>query len=369
MSEVNFDNVKITSEFTSEVGTLTSGETLGELFGKTAGHISNGGNPHNVTAAQVGAYTKDEADALIPTTLPANGGDSDTVGGYTPAQLLNISPNLLINPDFSINQRGQTTYTGASVYTADKWKTNGDSKTQVTISDAGIKLGFTDGSSPTGKASIIQTLENPVTGKVAISFKVAEAGAPEKLSCTLQYYSGGKTVTSNSASRVYESDHVYSFTRTIPDGATSVAIILCGANAAESSSSADSYTVFEWVKLEVGSISTSFSPPDPATELVKCRRYYLGEYRNHSLLGYPLSANVWFVPLPASMKPDVSPWYRGTFSVVKFDDSGGTTTLLESTQYLSPSRWGTNGIIVTNASGTTLTEEGILVAEGGFCAE
>ena len=30
----------------------------------------------------------------------------------------------------------------------------------------------------------------------------------------------------------------------------------------------------EWVKLELGSIATQFVPPDPATELLKCQRYY-----------------------------------------------------------------------------------------------
>ena len=30
----------------------------------------------------------------------------------------------------------------------------------------------------------------------------------------------------------------------------------------------------EWVKLEVGQVATQFIPPDPATELMKCQKYY-----------------------------------------------------------------------------------------------
>ena len=32
--------------------------------------------------------------------------------------------------------------------------------------------------------------------------------------------------------------------------------------------------VISWAKLEIGSVATTFIPPDPATELMKCRRYY-----------------------------------------------------------------------------------------------
>ena len=32
--------------------------------------------------------------------------------------------------------------------------------------------------------------------------------------------------------------------------------------------------VLNWVKAEIGSVATLFVPPDPATELTKCQRYY-----------------------------------------------------------------------------------------------
>lgn len=50
---------------------------------------------------------------------------------------LSYRPNLLINGDFQVNQRGQNTYTslGTTIYTVDMWKINNGS---VTVNDDGI---------------------------------------------------------------------------------------------------------------------------------------------------------------------------------------------------------------------------------------
>ena len=44
----------------------------------------------------------------IPTSLPADGGNADTVGGKSAEELIQSNPNLLLNPDFKINQRGKS---------------------------------------------------------------------------------------------------------------------------------------------------------------------------------------------------------------------------------------------------------------------
>ena len=38
---------------------------------------------------------------------------------------------------------------------------------------------------------------------------------------------------------------------------------------------ADNYIDIMWTKAELGSIATLFTPPDPATELAKCQRYFV----------------------------------------------------------------------------------------------
>ena len=40
--------------------------------------------------------------------------------------------------------------------------------------------------------------------------------------------------------------------------------------------------IVEWVKLELGSVATPFVPPDPASELVKCQRYFYSVFNKDS---------------------------------------------------------------------------------------
>lgn len=71
---------------------------------KTPGHISNKSNPHGVTPAQIGAYTKEEVSSLL---------------------LEKPNPNLLDNWYFGnpVNQRGLRSYANSSgFYGIDRWR-------------------------------------------------------------------------------------------------------------------------------------------------------------------------------------------------------------------------------------------------------
>ena len=65
-----------------------------------------------------------------------------------------------------------------------------------------------------------------------------------------------------------------------------------------------------WVKLEIGSIATPFTPPDPAIELLKCQRYYYqitnkrGSAYTPIAMGYAKSADIFdsLISLPVSMR-------------------------------------------------------------------
>ena len=48
----------------------------------------------------------------------------DTVGGKSAEELIQSNPNLLLNPDFKVNQRGKSEYgyDGGDRYTVDRWK-------------------------------------------------------------------------------------------------------------------------------------------------------------------------------------------------------------------------------------------------------
>lgn len=127
------------------------------------------------------------------------------------------NPNLLINPDFRINQRkagGTITTPG---YFVDRWKLVDGT---VTInSDGSLWLNGT----------IQQTLESAV---------------------------GTDTFASASTGTVSYDDSTNIFTLTA------------------------SGEVISWAKLEIGSLETQFVSPDPTTELLKCQRYYQRYYAN-----------------------------------------------------------------------------------------
>ena len=123
------------------------------------------------------------------------------------------NPNLLINGDFKINQRQQTTYNTVGKYTVDRWKLVSGS---VTVSDGGIILN--------GKIS--QTLENPQSG----TFTASADESNGKVSAT---YADG--VFTLSASNV----------------------------------------LIKWAKLELGSVKTPFIPKTPSVEFNDCHRFYV----------------------------------------------------------------------------------------------
>lgn len=200
----------------------------------------------------------------FPTSLPANGGNADTLDGLH-ANEIAINPNLLINPDFRINQRGSTSYSSAG-YSVDGWKfyTNGsgnsgsyDAKTHVL---SGSVLD-TDGY----YANMQQYIEEPArfAGKVmTLSASMLELNKPALIQV---WRTEGTTLTGVAATSYnLEPDKVLTFT--MPSDLTETSKI-CTVLQTRGS------VKLNWAKLEQGSIATPFCPPDPATELAKCQRY------------------------------------------------------------------------------------------------
>ena len=149
--------------------------------------------------------------------------NADTVGGLA-ANEIATNPNLLINPDFKINQRGETDFSvtyhqGTPIsqsqkYTVDRWRIMDG---RANISNGKFAL--------TG--TIIQVLENSIGGDFTATVS-AESGT-----ATASYDDSTKTFS------------------------------IVGNNA-----------VLNWAKLEYGSNATQFIPPDTATELLKCERFF-----------------------------------------------------------------------------------------------
>lgn len=172
------------------------------------------------------------------------------------------NPNLLINPDFRINQRGQAEYT--SGYTVDRWYSPG--KCSAAPISGGVKLTSTVTASSTTHA-FWQDFEFPLPpGKNTLSLKAADV--------TGVWAARIRTVTA-------AGDYVDSYyTPRLQAGINSVTVDLPDSEYISAVSVSlnkgieigDSLTI-EWMKLENGS-ATLFVHPDLATELEKCQRFY-----------------------------------------------------------------------------------------------
>lgn len=153
------------------------------------------------------------------------------------------NPNLLINPDFKINQRGATSYEKQG-YSVDRWKIW---NVTVTPSESGGITVKNDKYEDTG--TFIQILENAAEGD-------------STLSCYVESVSGTVTMVADDDSQV---------------------ILKQGLNVVHTSQSTKNFIIFlnqgtsitlKWVKLEQGKVATEFIAPNMAEELIKCCRFY-----------------------------------------------------------------------------------------------
>lgn len=192
-----------------------------------------------------------ELDALPSFTdnslLPVHNGAGLKKGTLT--QLSNYlgnkfsNPNLLINPDFKINQRGATSYEKQG-YSVDRWKIWNVTVTPSTSGGITVKNDkYTD------SGTFLQYLENATEGD-------------STLSCYVTSVSGTVTMVADDNSQV---------------------ILKQGLNVVHTSKSTKTFTIFlnrgtsvtlKWVKLEQGTMATSFIAPSPVEEYPKCQRYF-----------------------------------------------------------------------------------------------
>lgn len=165
------------------------------------------------------------------------------------------NPNLLINGDFQVNQRGQASYNIQNnswtwVYTLDRWRLYGLSNLTVTKNTDGT-ITITNNSGT--HAHFAQPFEKPfVLGNYVMSANV--------LNVSGDVYLRANGVTT-------EIDYKLSV----------------GVNSSKINLAPDSISLFfngnssitlEWVKLESGTVATPFIPRHYTEEFIMCRYYY-----------------------------------------------------------------------------------------------
>lgn len=253
----------------------------------------------NVTVSSLAYVTKEELNSGL-------GGKADIEHTHTTSDITDYkepcNPNLLINPDFLVNQRGQNEY--SSGYTVDGWYIEGN-KCSVRPSVDGILITSAINVDSNSHA-FWQKIENPLApGKYTLSLNVLEVSGV--------WSARIRTVNASG-------DYVDSYyTSVLHNGVNKVSVDLSEGEYISAVSvginkgtEAGNSLKLAWVKLEVGDGATPFVPPDPATELAKCQRYLYvlrGSLLRAGLAeAYSTSYAIFYLYAPASFRtiPSVS---------------------------------------------------------------
>lgn len=217
------------------------------------------------TSAQSGGSG---ADSVARAAIEAHAADADIhVTADEKAGWNGLSnPNLLINPDFEINQRGGGVYSSAG-YTVDHWlmsiigsgnSGSYDAETRVLSGSVLDKNGY--------YVNMFQYIENPVrfAGKImTVSAGMSELDQP----ALIQIWRTEGTTTTGVAATPYNMEPNKVLTFEMPSDLTETSKIRVVLQTRGS-------VKLGWAKLELSGVATPFVLPDPATELLKCQRYY-----------------------------------------------------------------------------------------------
>lgn len=170
------------------------------------------------------------------------------------------NPNLLINPDFKINQRGVTSYEQQG-YSVDRWKIWHVTSTQNTSGEITVK---NDKYTDTG--TFLQYLENATEGDSTLSCYVTSVSG----TVTMEADDNSQVVLKQGLNIVHTSKSTKAFTFYLKQG-TSITL--------------------KWAKLEQGKVATPFISPNPAEEMMKCQRYLI--YAPSCMVGYRFDAYIY----------------------------------------------------------------------------
>lgn len=233
------------------------------------------------------------------------------------------NPNLLINPDFKINQRNLSEYAyqtfGSNHYTVDRFRV-----VYLNVKTANDGLILNANGTNTEGGYFGQVLENAVKGDTILSFKVSAVAG------TLEFRNVNSADTGNTIT--VSSDGIY----TVKGNNTKKVVV----NIAKGSS-----CKIEWMKLEQGSIATPFVAPNPAEEWTKCYRF---KYVGAAKLRTRCTANQLYgftKDLPTAMrtKPTVTLSQTTLFNV---KDVSANINAFNNTIYLAGTSENTNQTVI-----------------------
>ena len=333
-----------------EDGTLHGSSSVDEMTGATADKDGTSGTVPAPTAGQEnrvlkgnGAWEAITYDSEL-SAESENAPKTKVVYAKTKKIEENLSqlsnPNLLINPDFRINQRGgKIALNGAKIYTDETCTTYLGLITETAVKATLLSNGNYSYISADGSTPLYVKAEDVVDGycehdkysvdrwglfdydarmwvkpkgsggitlclgKKSGNVFIYKYNHIEKdnididmacktgLTCSVSingnicsvYFSGEdikeKKQTGFWSEPLYTNDNAEVRIQFIPQWGDVIGFIGIGMIGTPSN---DVVIDVEWVKLELGSVATPFVPPDPASELVKCQRYFYSVFNKDS---------------------------------------------------------------------------------------
>ena len=304
-------------------GTTGGDNTYIEIGNVTTNTISQGSQANvdveNVVDEQTGK-TKTNFTFDIPattgTTISVDGVEQESLSFEAdPQTQLNqmSNSNLLINGDFRVNQRGKSSYTGGEhKYSVDRWiqkvvRTTVETKSGTTENNSGgLKFTETTAGADNWLLQSIENFENLLGKTVTLSCKISNLSITSGkyvefglYNATTSYHAvdDNNNYTLIQSIRISEAG-IYNLTINIPE---TLSMIRLNTAFLLPTNDLGATITIDWVKLELGSVATAFSPRPYAEELALCQRYYR-RYNSTSvstkLLGLCLSnGSVGFLPL------------------------------------------------------------------------
>ena len=237
----------------------------------------------------------------------------------TPYVLSQSNANLLDNPWFTVNQRGQSSYTAlaSNTYTADRWASGNNLMASVGVNENGITLTastLASGQSTELRQRIEDDFAKTLDGKT-LTLSVLVNG---------QIYSvtGVYNYAENETPLSVEIESGISLQiRNIPTNTPRAIARILFASAASQKA-----ITIRAIKLEIGKVSTLAldTAPNYATELLKCQRYFVRFGSNESVnaykytlgMAYENANNAYYMAItPVPMRSTPSVTYSGSWAI------------------------------------------------------
>lgn len=275
---------------------------------------------------------------------------SEEIGKAISDDVPEVCNNLLMNPDFRINQRGKSEYTGTStsIYTVDRWYIwKNACDVYGTLSVNGDNSVSVDGADGVNDAILTQELEYgaDLSGKtVTLSLKIEEING----TISVQQYENTSSCLNISEPGIHKVTFEW-------QTAASYKIVINNTNC--------THYKIKWIKLEFGSNATQFVPPDQALELARCQRYLfrIPQWYRQRLCEYSTDFVRFVINTPDVMRKSPALLYPENFQIRDVQVDGNVIT---GFTFATDAYVGNELILKATKSAHGITD-GVLVASAG----